>query len=271
MTFTPAIPFGGLPGWAFLKRTYETQTQAFAAQTTVRRDEAYFRSNIGKVNSAEDLVSDPRLLRVALTAYGLQADMPNKFFVKKILTDGTLNTSALANRLANKQYQKLSAAFGFGDYATPRNKLSDFPDKLLDQYRKSAFGESVGQINNNFRLALNAETQLSELAQTRGSDRTKWFTVLGSPPLRRVFEGAFGFPTSFGAIDLDLQVKGMTEAARRLFGEGAVDQFADPDRVAVLIRRFLVRAEAQEASPFQQSSVTALTILRLRSGSFGTG
>lgn len=262
MTFAPVIPFSGLAGWGFLKRTYAAQSHAFAAQASITREEAHFRSKIADIDTAEELVSDPRLLRVALTSFGLEADMPNRFFIRKILEDGTLTTTALSNRLANKQYQKLSAAFGFGDFRTPRTKLSDFPDQILTQYRRSAFAESVGRNNNDFRLALNLEAQLPELAQSTASDRTKWFTVLGSPPLRKVFEVAFGLPSSFGAIDLDLQVKSMIEGAERVFGEGTVSQFTNPDRVSDLVRRYLARAEIQQTSSQLQSGMAALTLLR---------
>ena len=131
MTFQPVIPFGGFAGWAFLKRTMATQQAALQASSTNQRDEAYFREKIGKIETAEDLVSDRRLLRVALTAYGLEGDINNKAFIRKVLEDGTLKEGALSGRLANKQYEKFSAAFGFGDFSVPRSQLSDFADKPL--------------------------------------------------------------------------------------------------------------------------------------------
>ncbi len=116
MTFQPVIPFGGFAGWAFLKRTLPAQQAALQATPANQRDEEYFRANIGKIKSADELISDRRLLQVALTAYGLEGDINNKAFIRKVLSDGTLSENALSNRLADKQYQKLSAAFGFGDF-----------------------------------------------------------------------------------------------------------------------------------------------------------
>ena len=147
MTFSPAIPFSGFGGWTVLKRTAPTQKATFDAQPQVKRDADYFRANIAKIKSADDLVADRRLLRVALTAFGLEGDINNKAFIRKVLAEGTLKTEAFANRLADKQYQKLSAAFGFGDFATPRNVISDFADKILSQFRERGFETAVGTQN----------------------------------------------------------------------------------------------------------------------------
>lgn len=262
MTFTPIVPLGGLAGWSFLKRTMPKQTQAFGAQATIKRDEAYFREKIGRVDTAEELVADPRLLRITLSAFGLEADMPNKFFIRKVLEGGTLKTDALANRLANKQYLKLASTFGFGDFTTPRNKISDFADKLLVQYKSARFAAAVGEQNIDLRLALDLETQLRELAGQTMSPRAKWFTVLGSPPLRAVFEKAFGLPTAFGAIDLDRQVKTLETRAAAAFGNSTVEQFSDPDRINELVRRFLARSDSAGTGAGSQSAQVALTLLQ---------
>ena len=87
---------------------------------------------------------------MALTAYGLEGDINNKAFIRKVLEDGTLKEGALANRLADKQYQKLSAAFGFGDFPVPRSKLSDFADKTLALYRTRQFETAVGNRTTTF-------------------------------------------------------------------------------------------------------------------------
>ncbi|MEF3048090.1 DUF1217 domain-containing protein [Pseudotabrizicola sp. L79] len=262
MTFNPILPTSGYAGWTFLKRTEAQQTQAFANQTSVKREEAYFREKIGTISSADALVADPRLLRVALTAYGLEADMPNKFFIKKILTDGTLSTTALANRMTDKSYVAFSKAFGFGDFSTPRTKLSDFADKLLLRYREKQFQSAVGEQNSDFRLAMNAETQLGELAASSASDKSKWYTVLGSSPMRKVFEVAFGLPSSFAGIDIDKQVEVLQARTRSTFGADTISQFTDEESMQKLVRLFIVRSEVASLSSNASGAQTALTLLQ---------
>lgn len=260
MNFKPAVPFGGFSGWTFLKRTIEAQKAAFVASAEVRRDEDYFRQKIGGIRTAEALVSDRRLLRVALDAFGLGNDINNRFFIRKVLEDGTLTTGALSNRLADKQYLAFSKAFGFGDYSVPRTQLSDFADTILAQFRTRSFEAAVGAQNDTMRLALNAERELPALAARNANEDTLWYTVIGSPPLRQVFQTAFGLPASFGAIDLDQQLQVYKAKAEQAFGDGGIRQFADPAALDGLIRRFLARSEAQGAPGATASA--ALTLLQ---------
>ncbi|QYK41585.1 MAG: DUF1217 domain-containing protein [Paracoccaceae bacterium] len=264
MTFQPALPLGGYAGWAFLKRTAPIQRAAFERAPEVTRDEAYFRQKIGSVRTAEQLVSDRRLLKVALGAFGLDGDLGNKAFIRKVLEDGTLNETALANRLADKQYAAMSAAFGFGDFATPRTQLSDFADGIVAAYKTRGFEAAVGQQDGRLRLALNAERELKALADRSISDDAKWFTVMGSRPLRAVFEAALRLPTSFGALDIDRQFDTLREKARAAFGDDRVAQFSEPARLEGLIRRYLVMSDlAQTAGPAGMSGAAgALAILQ---------
>jgi len=262
MSFSPVLPLGGYVGFRFLKRTMPTQTATFAAQAAVKRDEAYFREKIGSVKTADQLVSDKRLLRVALGAFGLEGDFNSGFFIRKVLADGTLKDGALANRLADKQYQRFSAAFGFGDFSIPNTQLSDFPDKILTAYKERQFEAAVGVQNGDLRLALNAEREVKTLADRRVSEDTKWFTVMGNAPMRKVFQTAFGLPTSFGALDLDRQLTTLKQRAAAIFGDSTVSQFTDPKKLDDLIRRFLVRSEADGSAVPTGRAASALTILQ---------
>jgi len=101
MTFQPVVPLSGYAGFAFLERTLETQQQAFNSSASIQRDTEYFLENIEKVETAEALVNDRRLFTVALGAFGLSDDINNKFFLQKVLEDGTLDPDALSNKLPN--------------------------------------------------------------------------------------------------------------------------------------------------------------------------
>jgi hypothetical protein len=261
MTYTPALPLTGYAGWVFLKRTAATQQAVLNAQPEIKRDEAYFRENIGKIDTAEELVKDRRLLKVALGAFGLENDINSKAFIQKVLEGGTLKSDSLANKLADKQYQKLSAAFGFGDFATPRSKISDFPDKILAAYKTRSFEVAVGEQNDDLRLAMNAEREVASLAaKTTTSNDARWYSVLGSTPMRRVFEKALGLPTTFSALDIDRQLEIMKEKSQAQLGTDQIADFDDAATMEKLVRRFLIRSEA-EAYTSQYGASAALTLM----------
>ena len=258
MSFAPVIPAGGLTGWAFLNRTIVSQKKAFAADPAVQREAAYFRDNIAKARTADDLLADRRLLTVALGAFGLDGDINNRAFLRKILQDGTFEPGALGNRLADKRYLEFSAAFGFGDFPVANTQRSDFADRILKSYETRRFEKAVGGQSDAMRLALNAERELAQIAARPISENGKWFTIFGSPPLRTVFQTAFALPGNVAAIDIDKQLGIFKERAERVFGASDPATFADPRQVEKLIRLFLVRSDVQSPS----AASPALSLLR---------
>lgn len=261
MAFRPVLPFGGLVGWNFLNRTLDRQTAAFVASAEVQSDTAYFAEKIGGIETADQLVSDRRLLGVALGAFGLQDDIDNRYFVKRMLEDGTLKADALANRMADDRYKQLSKAFGFGDFGVPRTRLSYFADEIIGLYEQRSFEVAVGEQDESLRLALNAKRELAAIAGEAGSDDTRWFRVMGNAPLRQVFETAFGLPAGFGQLDLDQQLGVFREKAERQLGHGEISQFGDVAAVEKLVQRYLVRAQSADIQATQTAAI-ALALLQ---------
>ncbi|MCY1128706.1 DUF1217 domain-containing protein [Frigidibacter sp. RF13] len=262
MSFAPVVPMGGYAGWAFLTRTLDAQKSAFLKDSAIQRDEAYFREKIGSVRTAEELVSDRRLLNVALTAFGLEDDINNKAFLRKILEDGTLKPDGLGNRLADKRYLEFSKAFGFGDFPVPNTVLSDFPQKILARYEARRFEAAVGEQNEDMRLALNARRELADIAKRSMSVDAKWYTALGSPPLRQVIQTALGLPRSFSQVDIDKQLVILKDRAESALGTTDLKDMADPAQAEKLVRLFLVRSQMQSDLSGANDGSTALTLLQ---------
>ena len=262
MTFQPVIPFSGFAGWTFLNRTIENQQETFNNSSSMQRELTYFSEKIGGIGSAEALVDDRRLLTVALGAFGLDEDINNKFFIQKVLQDGSISDDALGNRLADKRYLELSKAFGFGDFGIPRTILSDFATEITDQYKERQFEIAVGEVDSNLRIALSLERGLGDIVSADTTDDGRWFQVMGQPAVREVFETALGLPSSFGVLDLDQQLSEFRSQLEKRFGDGEISQFSDPENREELIRLLLVRSEINNsASNFSGSSV-ALTLLQ---------
>lgn len=255
----PIFAGSGLTGWTYLKRTAAQQTDRLATRPDMAREAAWFRDRIGQVDTAEELVADRRLLKVTLEAFGLEADLPNRFFIRKVLEGGTLKTDSLANRLSDPAYRKLAAAFGFGDFSVPSTKISDFPDRILSQWKIRRFEAEVGQRDNDLRLALNARRELAELAGRTGSDATMWFGIMASPPLRRVVEGALGLPQATGRLDIDRQLSLFRDKAQAVLGDPRVAQFREPEKVEALVRLFLLRSDPTLAPLPSQSALSLIT------------
>lgn len=261
MSFQPLVPTTGLAGWRFLQRTMPVQAAAFAKTPETQRDTAYFEAQIGKIDSAEQLVGDRRLLRVALGAFGLSDDINNRAFIQKIMEGGVLKPDSLANKMADDRYKKLTKAFGFGDFPIPNTKLSDFGVKISERFRSQQFAVAVGLQDDAMRLALNVQSDLPEIADSSASDDTKWFKILGTPPLRAVFETALGLPAAFGKLDIDQQLGIFRDKSKQQLDVTAVADFSDAEVRDKLIDRYLLRAQVGTFRA-ANSPLVALTLLQ---------
>lgn len=262
MTVSVALPYGGLSGWMFLQRTRAAQQAIVAADPEIKRDEAYFRDKIATITTAKDLVADRRLLKVALGAFGLEGDIANRYFIRKVLEDGSGDDSDLANRLSDKSYLALTQAFGFDQEAGAKTSEYGFADAILKAYRSKSFQAAVGDRSNVLRLALNASETLESIASASSNENTRWYKILGSPPLRQVFMTAFNLPKAFSSQDLDLQLAAMKQRSTQLFGSDSVSQFADAETRANLIRRYVVLAGDDVTAATSGSKGTALAVLQ---------
>jgi Protein of unknown function (DUF1217) len=260
MGFQPIVPFGGMAGWTFLQRTQEAQQKAFEAAPEIKLDTAYFAENISKVTTADDLVNDYRLLKVALGAFGLDDDLPNKAFIKKVLEEGSLDPESFANRMIDKRYLALTEAFGF-DLGTASTQISDFPDQILANFKTRQFEIAVGEQDTDMRLALSLKRDLGDIVAKDTTANGKWYSVMGNEPLRQVFATALGLPSTLATLDIEQQLEVFRDRAASVFGNGEVDQFGDPAAMDELNRLFLVRSQIEAGAAGMSSGAIALTLL----------
>ncbi len=261
MSYTPVLPFGGYAGWSLLNRTMGRQMAAFTASADIQRNETYFREKIGSIRTAEDLVSDRRLLSVALGAFGLEGDINNKHFILKVLNEGTLDSKSLANTLSDKSYLKLSEAFGFGDFSVPRTQLSDFADEILQKYESRQFEAAVGAADDSLRLALSARRELPEIAAKQSTQRAGWYAVIGSRPMSSFLQTALGLPSEVAALNVDQQVEIYQKKAFEVFGTSDLAVISGAESFEKLNRIYFARAQISEIS-LQSPGAVALALLQ---------
>ncbi|MER2537538.1 MAG: DUF1217 domain-containing protein [Rhizobiaceae bacterium] len=82
----------------------------------VKAETDYYKANIGKVKSIDDLMRDQRLLRVAMSAFGLDADVETPKQIRAMLAGGVSNPDSPANQLADRKYAAFVSAFNFVEH-----------------------------------------------------------------------------------------------------------------------------------------------------------
>lgn len=259
MAFMPQVPMTGIAGWRFLERTQSSQQAAFEKGPELRREIAYFEERIGSIKTAEDLVADRRLLKVALGAFGLEGEIDKRAFLRKILEEGTTDERAMARRLSDPAFRKLAEAFGFGDAGGARTAETGFAARITHAYKTRAFEAAVGEADDSMRLVMNFRREIGDLAKGEGAS---WFSLLGSRPLREVLEKAYGLPKDFGRLDIDRQRDILRQKTSALFGKDSLAAFQDPAAVEKVITRYLARAQAEAGISPSTPGAGALTLLQ---------
>lgn len=268
MPLQPLIPSQGLAGWKFLQNTLETQTETFNKSSDLQLDIDYFNENVGDVETLDDLMGDRRLLKVALGAFGLGEEINKGAYVRKILEEGTADSSSFANRLANTDYLALASNFAV-DSEGNLSVSDNLKSLVVESYQERTFEVEVGNIDNSLRLAMNFKREIDTFADKGLSQDAGWFRVLGSVPMRTIVEGAFNLPSEFSALDVDKQVEILADKAQQRFGDKTIDVFADPEIVEDMINQYLLREQINNGPSASTPGMAALSLLS--SGGSGLG
>ncbi|GAB4530886.1 MAG: DUF1217 domain-containing protein [Amphiplicatus sp.] len=271
MTFVPVVGIGGYAGFRVLEKTAARQQAALERTPQIQRNIEYFRENVGKALTAEALVQDRRLLTVALGAFGLGEEIDKRAFVRKILESSTEDSRSLVNRLADNRYRALAKAFAYGDgVGAVQVQLPTFVEDIIARYKTQEFERAVGDVDPDFRLALNFKREIAEIAAGANVERAGWLQALGRAPVRRFLETALAMPKGVVRIDIDKQVEIFEDRARQLFGEKSVAALARPENLEKIIQRFFLFRQIEQGPSLTTSAGVALTLLQ-SSGLGGIG
>ena len=260
MSFQPFVLGSGLPGWKLLNVTLSTQKAAFNSSQPILSETQYFLDRFSSINSPDDIVSDRRLMRVILGAYGLSDDIENRHFIKSVMAEGVADSDALANLLADRRYRALARDYDFSSVPPGHKTARDLATKTIEDYRNQSFEAEIGKSDGDMRLALGFSRELNSLLRTTSTNSAAWYQILATPPLREVFQTSLGLPREFAQLDIDEQHSRIQEKATLVFGSSEVSDLLDNERIEQVTRRFLIMRQA-EVSTGSTSLQTALLLL----------
>ena len=261
MTFTPAIPFGGLLGWKVFERSADVQFEAHSTSAGISREVEYFRENIGEATTSEALIGDSRLLMFAMTAFGLEEEFYKKAIVRRALDEGTDDSASFANNLSDSKWAEFSDAFGYGNIITADVTDPTWQEAVVDKFLEHSFEVGVGGVDENMRLAMNFRREVETIAARDNVDTVGWFNIMGSAPLRAVVEKAFGLPGEFGSIDIDKQKVMLEERAYRMYGDTSPSVFLDSENVDDVLRRFFLQVDIESGPSASTPGMAAVTLM----------
>jgi len=170
----------------YITRNLKQSLTRVEQQQDVAREAAYYKANIGKVKTVDDLMKDYRLYHYAMKAYGLEDMAYAKAFMKKVLESDLSNPTSFVNKLVDKRYREFAAAFSFNGSATPVAQSEDQTDEMIGLYtaaKKSQvdalandstyYSTEIGNVSSADQL-LDNDRLRNYVYSAYGIDQSKW-------------------------------------------------------------------------------------------------
>ena len=209
--------------YTLVSRTYASRIEWLEKEQYIQREAAYFRANIGKITSGEELIADYRLYNFAMKAFGLGSELYAKGIMKKVFAEGVVDKTAMANKLVDSKYREIATAFGFAEAGNLKMSVARNVESVVEKYLTQELEERVGEDNQGVRLALYFERVAPNL--------DNWYEVLGDTALAQVARTAFGLPEEFAQTNIDRQAAYFESRMK-------IEDFKDPARLKTFMQRF---------------------------------
>lgn len=260
MVFRPALPLSGVAGANFLQRTYDLQLQTFADSPQVSNDRAYFEQAFSEPISVDDFISDRRLLRISLTAFGLAGEETKGGFVRRAFESALDPDDSFLQRINNPDYTRFTAVVRPDADGNIQLNASQIQDILTD-FERESFEAAVGDVDTDLRLDLNFRSDIGRLVSGDASEDAKAFRLLGSVPIRTLLEGALNLPTEFSQLDVERQAEDLQRRLQSAFGISELSELAEPEVTDRVTRRYLAIQSALQGPNANTPGFAALSLL----------
>ena len=204
-----------------------------AKQPAVARDIATFRAAVAAATSPAQLLKNPTVLKVLLTANGLGGQEQYPALAQQALLSNTKQSTALANTLPDSAWKSTASLYDFANQGLAVLQKPGVLDTLANVYAEVTW-----------RNSLYATTPgLSEALSFRSSAAT--FTtadqILGDPTARTVITTALGIPEQIAFQDIGAQEQAITSHLD-------ISKLQNPKFVETLTTQYLLAAGAAASS-----------------------
>lgn len=188
-----------LTEYAQVGRTYSQQLGAIAKEGFVQREVEYFRANISKISTGDELIDDYRLYAFAMKAFGLESQTYAKGLMRKVFDEGIVSDKSTANRLQDGAFREIAEAFGFAETGNLNMLIHKNVDAVVEKYLKLELEERIGESNQGVRLAIYFERKIAEV--------DNWYEIIGDAALYETVRTMMGLPQEFVSTNIDRQVE----------------------------------------------------------------
>lgn len=141
-----------------------------AATKAVSREADYYKENIGKITSVDDLLKNTRVFSYAMKAYGLDDMIYAKAYMRKVLESDLSDGQSFVNKLTDSRFLAFAKAFNFntdGSVETAATEAQSSADQeaMSDLYSAHRIkqGQAAATEADYFRSRMATITSVDQL------------------------------------------------------------------------------------------------------------
>jgi hypothetical protein len=214
------------------------------AQPQVARDLATFRAAVASAKTPEQLLQNPTVLKVLLTANGLGDQVSYTALAQKALLSNTNDTSSLADQLPNTAWKSAASTLDFANKGLSVIQNTSVLDTIASGYAEVLWRTSLDTTTPGLSNAL---TFRSEASTITSADQ-----ILADPALRSVVLTALGIPAQIAEQDIGTEENAITSRLD-------IRQFKDPKFVEQFAQRYLIQNNLGDSDSSSSSANSILS------------
>ncbi|MCF3946522.1 DUF1217 domain-containing protein [Acidiphilium sp. AL] len=233
------------------QRNQAQDVAAEAKQPQVLRDVAAFTKAVQTATSAKQLLANPAVMKVLLTANGLGPQIGYPALAQQALLSDPNDPTSLANQLATTNTQWLATAQTY-DFANKGLSIIQNPkivSTLANGYAEVLWRQSLDQQTAGLSNALDFVQNAKNFTST--------VQILGDPVIRDVVTTALGIPQQIAYQPLAAQEQAITSQFN-------VASLQDPKFVQSFADRYLTVLQAAAQSNASTSTIANMTSLAVQ-------
>ncbi len=231
------------------QRNQTQDVKITAAEPAVKQTVATFTKAVNGAKTVTQLLSNPAVMSVLLTANGMGDQINYTALATKALTSNLSDPNSLVNQLTDPRWKTLAQTYNFA-----ANGLSAIKNPTAIAGIAQAYARATWQKNED-SVTLGLSNALAFIQQAAGV--TSVNGVLGNSTVRTVVTTALGIPQQIAFQSLEAQQNAISSHLD-------VKKLQDPKFVQSLAQQYLI-ANQQNASA-SSSSGTDLTTLSIQAG-----
>jgi Protein of unknown function (DUF1217) len=223
----------------------ETQEiKTTSEEPAVQREIAAFTKAVQTATSPQQLLKNPTVLQVLLTANGLGDETSETALAQQALLSNVNDPNSLVNKLSNTQWKSVAQTYDFANSGLSIIQNPKVISTIANGYAEVTWLNSLDETTPGLSNALTFIQQASSI--------TSAAQIVASPVLDTVVNGALGIPEDIAFQSVQAQEQAITAKLD-------ISKLQDPSYVKQIAEQYLI-AQSSTASSSSTPSLEALAV-----------